>query len=64
MIGMTTEAMALYAGIQGIKYITRRIEAMQKGEVTPEELMIEWGKVGMRLDAANARWDAAGGLPE
>lgn len=59
MANPATALSVAYAGIQLAQYIFRRIELMNRGELTPEEVQAEWEAMQSRLDMANERWEAS-----
>ena len=49
-----------YTGLQMFRLVARQVERMEAGEISPEQVQEDWAAVGLRVEAANAAWEAAG----
>ncbi len=52
-------AMTVTQGIRLVAIIADQLDAMNRGEITPEQVHEQWAAMGIRVDVANDAWEAA-----
>jgi hypothetical protein len=46
-------------GVRLISQIAAQLDAMNRGEMTAAEVQAQWAAAGLRVEDANAAWEAA-----